>query len=304
MSKLGARASPHTSNPLVRFGRTLLVVAGLLSVVAALLVASVLIGLQTEVGRRYGCGQIEAAINDALRGTIKLGSCTELGLRQVRVEGLSVRDPADREVLTIEALVVRPDVWALLGGRLQINEARIAGPVVRLIGFDDEELGIVNAFSPMPAPSSEQGEESDPAPAIEVLLDSVHLTEGTVADMPEGLSAHGVEASATLSYTDNLLRLTIRQLRARLVRDGQHVAKLSKANGVLRFDEQARSELRIVLDVDDGRLAADGTYEKRTLEGRLQLSELELAGLVDRARGTIDGEIEVSASFAEGAVDP
>lgn len=305
-----------------RIAATLRVVAKILAVALAsmvLVVGSLLLALHTDRGRELVCSWSLKAVNQAIPGAIHVERCSALSLTFIRLEGVAILDPSDREILEAEAVEAAPDVLALLEGIIRIDEARVEAPSMRLIDYGDD-LAIVSAFvSPAVTTSNEEDETS-----ITVELPSIQLARGTLTDLPEDLSLRDVRAHGSLTY-DQSVGLEVSDVAAELTQHDETLVRLWDGAGTMSFGDEARMDVRANLEAQGRQASLDGDFEgslqsfslhatSRMLGGQvdlrarneagrihaqLQASDLALSSVSNQASGVARADLEATAEFSK-----
>lgn len=285
-----------------------LVVVGLwLPLSAAALVASALHHLSLGPGRRAVCRIASTQVSALLVGELELRRCAALTPWHLRVEDAALRGPDGDHVARIGALDVRPSLWALLGGRLEVAAIRVEAPWASLRAGDDG-LALVEAVT-LAAPGDDTPDDTDGGmPAI--VLRDVRIADGAVDDLPEGLAIRGVGTSGRVDLGDRIV-VDVDRLAARALRRGEEVARLADTRGVLRIGAGETSELALAIDGagdadvrveahldwgDDGPAAVRGDVDATVGPELLRrLGQAEAARALSapvRAEGRVEGSLD------------
>ncbi|HSN82736.1 MAG TPA: translocation/assembly module TamB domain-containing protein [Polyangiales bacterium] len=294
-------------------------VLGVIAFVPVVVVGVLFVFTQTDRGRGLACDWIVDAVNRSIPGRIETRRCDSLGPSSLRLSDVTVRDPGGRAILTVQAVEAQPDWSALLTGKIGIERARAEAPSLRLVDYQDE-LAIVSAFAP---PAETDAPEEDEG-VVEVVLGVIEVADGTLTDLPEGLSLHEIRVRTSLAWR-GFLTLDVARAEADARQQGEVVARLLDASSKMRFDGEAHVQARTVLEVRGNDAEVDGEFHGspggfslsatvRALQGeieiraendgarldvRMKASELRLSSALSGARGVGTGELHTTFELSE-----
>ena len=271
-----------------RIAVRLLVGAKLLGALLALLVMLVggaLLLLQTDRGRAFVCSSVLDAVNGAIPGTILVERCAVLTPSFIRLEGVTIQDPHDREIVRAEAVEAEPDLAALLAGNIRIERVLAEGPWFRLID-DGAELAIVSAFV-----SPNEQEEDEGETDFQITFGMIEVVRGTLTDLPDGLSLRNIAGRTTLAV-EQAVTLDVKAVGARAEHDQETLCRLLDASGELSFGHETLVKIQATLEAQGQKAEVDAVFDGalegfsleatiRTLEGRLELSSKNDAGQLE-----------------------
>ncbi len=159
-----------------------------------LLAALALIGLAVYLKHKYPPEKIKAlaidAVKDRLGRELRLEKASLNPWRGLSLEGVALSEKPDFKAgvfLSAERVSVRPELSALLRGRLEIHRITLAAPSVAVIRFADGRFNFSDLTAP-PSSSAVPGERAAPA----LLVESIGLRRGsaTYEDRSRGLMAN------------------------------------------------------------------------------------------------------------------
>lgn len=296
----------------------------LAKIIAALVVVVIgIVGLllalvQTERGRTLACSTAFDAVNGAIPGAIVVERCASLTPRFIRLEGVQVHDPQQREIAHAEAIEVEPDWPTLLSGTIGIRRVNATAPRVRLVDYG-EELAIVAAFV---SPTDETDDPNDSG--IDVVIDSIEVVDGIVTDLPNGTSVRRIRGETNLAVRE-LVSLDVAHVEAEVTLDDGASVNVLNASGKLRFGEEARVQVDAVIEMEGqkaridanfdgtperfsldttvralgGRLRLDGRNEAGKLEVQLDVTDLDVGKTKWVEGGVAEGKVHAFARFSE-----
>jgi hypothetical protein len=212
--------------------RVLKVLVGL-TLVLALLVGAGLLVLVRYVDSDAFRQAVVAAARNALGVDVHIGEMHVSLLAGATLRGVRVASPTGSgdDLLSAQALIVRPRLLPLLRRRLEIREMRLEAPAVTLArlpggGWAHEHLGSRTGGTP-PGPAPPSGHPSAPpegppiAPGLDVIVPRLALRGGSLVVLNERarpvVRLSGIELSTSLSRLGGVLagegRLEIASIR-------------------------------------------------------------------------------------------
>lgn len=156
---------------MLRQARALLL--GLL-LVALVLVAGACAYLSTTHGRARLLQALVAEVDRLLPGSIEAGELSRLTPTRVELHDLGLRAPGGNEVVRLREVRARLAPWALLEGRILVEELVVEGAAVDLRAIDDPHLGLLSAVVP-PDDLADPNTEGGSAPQI--VFDAVRIAD-------------------------------------------------------------------------------------------------------------------------------
>lgn len=206
----------------------------LLPILVVLVAGGALTYLDTTSGRSRACGALVDLVDGSIMGSLRVGRCVQLSPSLLRAEGVELLDPAGHTVLAVRRLSIRPDLGALLRGKLRVLTADVTGLALHLTTHGDQ-LDLLAAVEPRgpAAPSSEP-----PSFAI----DRIRLASGRIDGLPDGLTVEHIALELALGY-EHHLSLGLGSISADVHRLGRPVAQLRDTRGGVELEPGSRSEL-------------------------------------------------------------
>ncbi len=103
-----------------------------------------------------GSRLILSLVNDQIRGRVGVEQISLSWRGPTKLTGLTVADPAGRDVLTVDQAAWPGGVWTVLLSRQQLGEIRVDSPRAVLCIDENNQISLVEAFSPRkPSTSTE-----------------------------------------------------------------------------------------------------------------------------------------------------
>lgn len=304
----------------LRIGVTLLWAGAALLV---LLISVTLLGLQTARGRAIACSWSLDIVNRAIPGQIRVERCAELGPRMLRLHGVSVRDPSDREILRVESLNAAPDWPVLMSGKIAFHRAHAEGPMLRLIDHGTD-LAIVSAF----VSSTETSPDDEDDAGVSLSFEIIEVTNGRLTDLADGLLLDDIAVRTSLAWEESLV-LEVEHAEATLTQRSEPTARLSQAGGTLHFEDAVevdaravveahgttadldfvfkgpmeRLSLKATVDALGGRVVLRADNDAGRVEAHLQATGLSLREVAAETRGVVDAELDGILVFSQPGLE-
>lgn len=235
----------------------------LLALLASILLLAVLLlaTLRTPWGSTWALGQALPRLNAHLRGQVEVERI-RIGIAQLALDGLVLRDPAGATVASVEHLEVHLSPWRLLRRRVRLLEVHIRRPELHLVIDGEGRSNLASAIAGRGPGKEAGGEEHEAQPRRgrwSFRLDDLSIEQGR-------FSLHDQRADAGPTG----------QVELRL--DHAHAdANLDQARGTLAVHVNAQGELAAPWQVPF-RLAVQGAGAAPGQVGELRARvELELA---------------------------
>jgi len=286
-----------------RFSRIVKRVFIALGVFALALVLLVSLTLGTRVGRNLLLVQALAAVNDAIPGRIQVLNFSEFSLASLELEGISVFDPAGKQVLSLAQLRIEGDWVALRADDLRVTRVRLHDGFVDVSNIEQQRKGLVAAFVDPDAPPSPPSTTPPPYVLVEAIeLDAIAVRlPRPHATAPDKLERLRLRASFELDKTP---RAEVHALSFDVQRDAERVGRLTELKALLGRGKEA-SKLALAADLAGARLDValrgvappEPTWRTAPLQ-----ADVKLVGVTGARIGTLAGDAALSGVFL-GAAD-
>ncbi len=298
--------APHDPRPSCR--RRLLRTLGVLGLVTS----GVTLGLFSVPGERFLANQISEGVRSALvPGWTFATPRLHLGLSGVvGLDGVSLRDPAGREVVGLRHLALRLDLSEIWAARLHVLGVRVDGVTLDLRS-DGEALDIVRAFG---GPSEAPPPDPDAPPwqglPIELVVHDVGLRDVFFAlgsdDVTQARSVElrAVALSADVRFPRHAPEVHVSglDLSGLLMQPGPSVLTL-RGDAVYRDGTLHLPSLDLAIDRSAAHLSAElgGLTSTPTLAATLDVSPFDV-GLIEKLFGAPMGGRYRGRLEAEGGL--
>lgn len=311
-----------------RWGRRVLRGLGFLLLVVFVLLALVVLGINTPWARRQLVERVNAALADSFQGTLRLARVERVGLGGISGVAAAVTDAASRRVIEVEELDVGLDVpqlvWDLVVARptdlrIEIDSVELTHARVHLVDAGDGVPTLASAFEPRTPGAPSKG-------TVTLNIAAVHFghvwAHGSLAEIP--IDAELADLRGTLGVTDSAVRIDVsrakllaRALPSRPEPNGDLAGALEVPLGTARAPLVARA--RFAGDVWGSPTALRAELRGRAVSARVVLDSVrpeqlgrvlpgsELGGAVAlhaTLKGTFDRpKVSARARLGAGEVD-
>lgn len=274
--------TPKTAKRRSRFRRVLrwfIIGLGSLLGLVLLAVGAVLVLLHTDWGRAVAARAGLRALNDMVRGEVRVERLEGSVFGSFAVVGAEVRDPEGALVASAARIEVEWDPWALLGERVAIHRVRVVDPSFTL-GDAEGRIAVARAFEPVSPPVSPPSTEPS---AWAILVERAVIERGTFSMGPGQGELHvaDLELDVAVSVV----------LAGDLVWEGLELSATIPPVGAVRVASSGRlgpAGLRI----DAARVEAAGS--RVVARGRV--------GTLDRPRGDVNIEARLDLDAVAAAL--
>ncbi|MGD8858953.1 MAG: translocation/assembly module TamB domain-containing protein [Myxococcales bacterium] len=202
------------------------------AVLAALcVVATTIIHLQLPIARRVANEWLNDVANDAIAGTLVVGSIDTMTLHELGFSHVVVFDPDGRVVIRARRVTLIPDWDAILDGEVRFAHARLTGGVVRLVDSGDGLPTMISAFD---TPGPDVPEEDD-TPATRVVVDDIVVRGVRVRGEMLGLSGivGRIDEGRWRLQIDDEVRVTLHQVSGVMRRPFGFPARIESLTGTI-----------------------------------------------------------------------
>lgn len=270
-------------------------------VIALVLLVSLTLG--TRVGRNLLLAQGLTAVNGAIPGRIQVLDFSEFSFTSLELRGITVFDPAGKQVLSLAELRLEGDWLALRPDDLRLTRARLHDGFVDVSNIEQKRQGLIAAFVDPDAPASPPSTTPPPyvlVRAIELDAIAVRLPRPH-ATAPDKIERLRLRAGFELDRTP---RAEVHALAFDIQRDAERVGRLTELKALLGRGKEA-SKLVLAADLAGARLdvAASGlvppepTWQTAPLE-----ADVKLVGVTGDRIARLAGDEALSGVFL-GAAD-
>lgn len=200
----------------------------------ALLLLSILYHLNLPIGHRVAGLGLTEWVSAQIDGTLEIGRIHHVGLDEVIVGDVILRDPEGRPVIRGERISLAIDYVALLqDGVLRFSHAHLMGGELELIENEEGELSFLRAFEPTDTSPS----TGEPFHAIvdDVRLEGVTVT-GSLLGL-EGLRIEGTNAHARMEFYETT-EIRVYSLSGDVVEPFPRRGRIENLVGVIYGDER------------------------------------------------------------------
>ncbi len=224
----------------------------------ALLLAVAVIGLKVYLTKDRILAWVVPPLEEQLRRDVSIADAGA-GLTGIHLDGLDIRsEGAPEPLVAARAIRIRWNLWALLSGRVQVDEVSLVEPHVRIVRLADGTLDIDDLLG------GEKGEEA-PEPRA----------EGGGADTPLSLlvALFSVERGR-FSFED----------RSRSPAETYTLDDIESRIREISLDRPIRYELSARLPLaEKARFRAEGTVDPKShdVAAQVRVEDFELSGLND-----------------------
>ncbi|HEX6275479.1 MAG TPA: hypothetical protein VFZ53_20705, partial [Polyangiaceae bacterium] len=217
------------------------------AVLLALLVVGLVVLTQTAPGRAALLSVVLPRLDALLPGRVEARELSRLGFSGVRLRGLRVLDPGEKEVLRLDDVDVELAFGELLDGRIVVPAVRLTGGSVDLRLLAETRRGLVAAFVDPDAPKTPPSGAPPPYVAVRRVtiraLDVRAPAAGPVGQID--LRALALDASFELDGTP---AASLDRLDATLERAGTKLGRLERAAARLaRGKKPSHADLALTL---------------------------------------------------------
>ncbi len=190
----------------------------------------------TDRFREFVRDKLVTAINDTIVGSISLGGIDGSIWGNVILHDVVVRHEG-AEILEVHELTISYSLFPLIWGRLHIFQLTGSRPTLRLRRDEDNQLNIVQAFSPRQPQSEEDS-------GLVVLLNSIALREGHVdlslaGPKPQNYSLDDLSLEGRIHVQPKNVTIDLSRVASRLSTPG--LPELS-VNGAMVYHETAGTD--------------------------------------------------------------
>jgi translocation and assembly module TamB len=249
-------------------------VLGLLGLALVLVVGTLLV-LQTGFGGRVLRDQLLTRVNAGIQGELTVDSLRLRGTTLV-LEGVRLEDPEGELVAEVERLVVSLRPGHLLRRTVLLDQVRVEQPSLHVVQ-DAEGTNLQRALAPAEEKPEKDEEGTLPVDVVvrDLRVEGGHLSfVSLTGEEPFEAELDGLEVNGELALREGGER-TVASLRAT-------ARARAPVQGPLRLELEARGE---------------GERTALTVDGAL-------AGATLKARATVDGEEQLSATVEQLVVPP
>ena len=210
------------------------------------LLASIILHLDSAPARRELCDRVEPLMNDALAGSFSM-ECIEISPNYIQVDNFEARSPDGTLVLRIASAQVNISRNSLFFGRLVVESVLVKEPFVDLSTDAQGEMRIANAFIPVdPTPPDPNAKKTN---IPRVVIQELRLTGGRVVNLSPELDVQGIELHAD-GVVDDQVEAKIHSLVAEVVNTemDQVVARIARFDAdaeLLTEDSITKANLRV-----------------------------------------------------------
>ncbi|HUC97677.1 MAG TPA: translocation/assembly module TamB domain-containing protein, partial [Candidatus Polarisedimenticolaceae bacterium] len=167
----------------------------------------------TDGFREFVREKLETSINDTITGSISVGRIDGSVWGNVILHDVVVRHQG-AEILEIPELKISYSLFSLLWGRLHIFQLAGSRPTLRLRRDEDNQLNIVQAFSP------KQPQNEEPSGLV-IFLNSVSLREGHVelrlaGPKPQNYTLENVTLDGRIHARPGMVTIDLSRVASRL----------------------------------------------------------------------------------------
>ena len=245
-----------------------------LGLLLLLLIIAAAIITHTDRFREFVRDKLVTAINDTIVGSISLGEIDGSLWGNVILHDVVVRHEGD-EILAVHELTISYSLFPLIWGRLHIFQLAGSRPTLRLRRDEDNQLNIVQAFSP------KQPQSEEPSGLV-LSLNSVSLREGHIelrltGPQPQNYTLENVTVDGRIDARPSTLTIDLSHVAAQLKSPGLPELKIDGALAYRETDGTDRLELaNFVVTTGDSRVKLDGKIAD------LQDTNLDMKIVVER----------------------
>jgi autotransporter translocation and assembly factor TamB len=211
------------------------IAVGLGFLLLILIIAAAII-THTDRFREFVREKLVTTINDTIVGSISLGQIEGSIWGNVILHDVIVRHQGG-EILEVPRLTVSYSLFPLIWGRLHIFQLAGSQPSLRLKRDKDNQLNIVQAFSPK-QPANEEG------PALVMLLNSVILQEGHIdlylaGPRPQNYALDDLTLEGRIQVRPKYVSIDLSRVASRLTSPGLPELTI---DGALAYHETAGTD--------------------------------------------------------------
>lgn len=217
-----------------RFARGFRDVLLWLLLLVVLLLLSVLYHLNLPIGHRVAGLGLTEWVSAQIDGTLEIGRIHYVGLDEIIVGDVTLRDPQGRPVIRGERISLAIDYAALLrDGVLRFSHAHLVGGELELIEDEEGNLSFLQAFEP----TDKSPSTGEPFHAIvdDVRLEGVTVT-GSLLGL-EGLRIEGTNAHARMEFYETT-EIRVYSLSGDVVEPFPRRGRIENLAGVIFGDER------------------------------------------------------------------
>ena len=266
--------------------RSLLALLGLSFALPAL----VLLALWTQAGRDLILDFALGFVNDAIPGRLDIAEYRTLSLDGLELRGVSIFDPAGKEVAAVQTLRIEADVLKLRPNAWRLRRVELRAGFVDISKLNQGRRGLLAAFVDPDAPPSAPSEGPLPYVRIDrIALDAITLVlPGSAATAPTHIRNLKLSAAFELDRTP---RAHVEKLTFDLDRGADRLATLSRFEGLLgRGSEPSSASLSANLSgaklefTGKGLLPSATGWKTAPVQAHLILSKVTARSLAHLAR--------------------
>ncbi|MCB9730686.1 MAG: translocation/assembly module TamB domain-containing protein [Deltaproteobacteria bacterium] len=262
-----------------------------------LTVAIALFLLQTDWGKAKVLDIALDAVNQGIRGTVRIDHIDGPVIRRIALVGVEIEDPDGQTALTLDRLELEYRLLPLIGKRVEIHHLGLIQPKAEILD-EQGRVRLARAFAPKnpsPTPSSSEGLDWT------IVLDRIAVADARIAQSSaeDAIALTDLTLEASIAVDEQGLRWD--ELRITGAAQGLPVDRIElSAAGALRGDSLVLSRLSVVAGPHalnlHGRIdRLDAPVIDLDIE-RAHVELEPLGGLLGRddLRGTIEGSGHVA----------
>jgi autotransporter translocation and assembly factor TamB len=210
----------------------------------------------TDRFREFVRDKLVTAINDTIVGSVSLGGIDGSLWGNVILHDVVVRHEGD-EILDVHELTISYSLFPLIWGRLHIFQLAGSRPTLRLRRDEDNQLNIVQAFSP------KQPQSEEPSGLV-LSLNSVSLRDGHIelrlaGPQPQNYTLANVTVDGRIDARPRTVTIDLSRVAAQLNSPGLPELSIDGALAYRETDGTDRLELaNFLVTTGDSRVKLDG----------------------------------------------